>query len=142
MSGQSEYSQSEGLVVVSGISHITSDFIGDHLFIRKKIKNGKANCDKCKTTFPCIHPMFVVADDASEEILCYPCNYKKLGIDVKELYKSKRSDSDLQALRLYNRQTEELKASRKKKKDVAIKVKKEVETNKVKTPDLFSGSIE
>lgn len=123
----------------SGISQITADFIRSKSFISGKVKNGKANCDKCGTPFQCIHPMFVIADESSEELLCYPCNYKRLGIDVRELYKSKRSDSELATLRLQSRKIEELKINRSKKKEPTAKAKKESDVSNIKTPDLFSG---
>lgn len=142
MSGHSGSNDSEGIdIAASGIRHIESDFIGNNLFVRKKIKNGRACCDKCGSPFPAIHPMFIIIDEASEELLCYPCNYKRLGIDVKEFYKSKRSDVELEELKLKNQQMRQLKESRKSKKgEKAVKEKKEVETNKPKTPDLFSGT--
>jgi hypothetical protein len=125
----------------SGVSQITADFIYLNSFISGKIKNRKASCDKCGSPFPAIHPTFIVADEANEELLCYPCNYKRLGIDVRELYKSKRSDGELEALRAQNRAMQELKISRKSKKaEKAVKPKKEVEIKKETTPDLFSGS--
>jgi hypothetical protein len=145
MSGQSSDSNGgeRAISLSSGISQIARELIYLNPFMSGKIKKGKANCDKCGSPFPAIHPMFVVVDEANEEILCYPCNYKRLGIDVAELYKSKRSDGELEALRLQNRAMQELKVSRKSKKaEKAVKPKKEAEVKKEKTPDLFSGSTE
>lgn len=144
MSGQSRGNNGggEALSLSSGISQIARDFIYSNQFISGKIKNGRASCDKCGSPFPAIHPMFIVVDDANKELICYPCNYKRLGIDVAEFYKSKRSDGELDALRLQNRTMQELKTSRKKKMEVAVKPKKEVEVRKIKTPDLFSDSAE
>jgi hypothetical protein len=145
MSGQSSGNNGDGreMSLSSGISQIARDLIYSNSFISGKIKKGKASCDKCGSPFPAIHPTFIVVDEANEEILCYPCNYKRLGIDVKELYKSKRNDGELEALRAQNRTIQELKISRKNKKsEKAIKPKKEAEIKKETSPDLFSGSTE
>ena len=130
--------QDEQAESLSGIGQIKSAFISSKSFVSGKIKNGKACCDKCGRPFPHIHPMFVIADELSEELLCYPCNYKRMGIDVSEFYKSKRSQSELEALKAQNRSIETLKSNRKKKKDAGAKPQKKVESNSIKTPDLFS----
>lgn len=99
MSGQSEHSQPEGFVAMSGIGQITSDFISLHPYIRRKIKKGKAHCDKCEAPFAHIHPMFIVAVDSTEEILCYPCNYLRMGTSVEEVYRKKRDGSVIQNMK-------------------------------------------
>lgn len=140
MSEQSGVNNSGAFSLSSDISRIRLDFIHANPFMSGKVKGGKANCDKCGSPFPAIHPMFIVTDEANGEIICYPCNYKRLGIDVAEFYKSKRNNGELEALKLQNQQIEQLKESRKRKKaEKPAKVKKEVEASKPNTPDLFSG---
>jgi DNA polymerase/3'-5' exonuclease PolX len=70
-------------------------FINSRHFIRPKIVDGKLRCDKCANPFPSIIPFFVMIDDSAEELLCYPCNYKRMGISVEEFYKSKRKAGEL-----------------------------------------------
>lgn len=137
-----EGNPSEGIdIAVSGVSQIASDFIASHLFARSKIKNGEAHCDRCGSAFPAIHPIFIIADDSSEELFCYLCNYNRLGIDINKVYRDKRSNEELEALKVHNQKIKELKSSRQAKKR-KIKVYKKSKVSTIKTPDLFSDSTQ
>lgn len=84
---------------VPPVSSMIMEFINSKSFIRSKVVNNKAYCDKCKLPFPAILPMFVKIDESNEELLCYPCNYKRLGIDVKEMYRKKRGGNEIQSMK-------------------------------------------
>lgn len=78
------------------ISVLENEFINSRPFIRTKIamSGGRPKCDRCGHLFPAKLPMFIKINDADEELLCYPCDYKRNGIDVAKMYRDKRPEGE------------------------------------------------
>ena len=58
-----------------------ADFLQRYPFVRQKLKGGKLHCDRCGTGFVAMLPFYVVVIEVNEETICYPCNYKRAGIN-------------------------------------------------------------
>lgn len=117
------------------MEQLINDFINSKPYIRPKIKDGKASCDRCGTKFMAIHPTFICRNDSDQELLCYPCNYKRLGISAGEVYKNKRSDEERTMLEIQNRRDANNRYERKKPEKKKKEKKPELI---VKRPNLFS----
>jgi len=70
------------------------EFISSKRFIRGKLVDGKLYCDKCGNPFPFILAFYIVVRESDETLLCYPCNYGRMGMTVEEFYRSKRKDGE------------------------------------------------
>ena len=123
--------------LLSPVERLANDFINSRNYIREKIKDGKAGCDRCGAAFPAIHSVFICLNDSDEQLLCYPCNYKRLGISIEQVYKDKRSDEERVMLEIQSRRNASngYEGERpKKKKEKRVKAAES-------KPDLFSELI-
>lgn len=128
--------EEDGMIeVMSPIQQLMNDFVNSRPYIRPKIKNGKASCDRCGANFMAIHPTFICRNDSDEELLCYLCNYKRLGTSVEEVYRSKRSDEERVMLEIQSKNNASKGYERKK---TERKKKEKKQEPVIKRPDLFS----
>lgn len=75
-------------------------FLNSRPFIRTKLIDGKLGCGNCGRLFPANLPTYIQIDDSNEQLLCYPCNYNRLGTTAEEVHKSKRQQGEqLQTMR-------------------------------------------
>jgi hypothetical protein len=57
------------------------DIFQKYPFIGSKMKNGKLNCDRCGSEFFDINEFFIVVLESDKQIICYPCDYIRTGIN-------------------------------------------------------------
>ena len=65
-------------------------FVYSKSYIHSKVVKGKLKCDHCGYEFPANLPFYIIPDDATETISCYPCHYKKHDNHPSVLLRKKR----------------------------------------------------
>jgi hypothetical protein len=102
-------------------------------FINKQIKDGKLYCT-CGAFIPSIHPTFAVILDKEQKVICYPCDYKRTGINpYKEaIEEAEKKKKELEEKRIEH---ENIKQKKQKEKEDAIKEKEQKQLAKQKAQD-------